>query len=96
MGKLAGKSLNVLMVYQASMSPGHCPFPYSVFTMYWVGKLEFVPSVGVFTRGNVRIARSAIDMEDLHTEDRDSIFQGDSGFSGHRRDRRLCGQSSPI
>ena len=45
MGKLAGKSLNVLMVYQASMGPVHCPFPYSVFTMYWVGKLEFVPSV---------------------------------------------------
>ena len=47
MGKLAGKSLNVLMVYQASMSQVHCPFPYSVFTMYWIRKLEFAPSVSM-------------------------------------------------
>ena len=36
MGKLAGKSLNVLMVYQASMSPVHCPFPYSVLSGTWI------------------------------------------------------------
>ena len=65
MGKLAGKSLNVLMVYQASMSPVHCPFPYSVFTMYWVRKLAFVPSVirSLVAEGKRRKEFSAEDEE---------------------------------
>ena len=43
--KLVGNILNVLMMYQVGFSQVHCPCPYSVFTVSWVRKLVFVPSV---------------------------------------------------
>ena len=43
--KLVGNILNVLMMCQLGFSQVHCPCPYSVFTMSWVRKLVFVPSV---------------------------------------------------
>ena len=43
--KLVGDILNVLMMDQVGFSQVHCPCPYSVFTMSWVRKLVFVPSV---------------------------------------------------
>ena len=42
---LVGNILNVLMMDQVGFSQVHCPCPYSVFTMSWVRKLVFVPSV---------------------------------------------------
>ena len=43
-GKLAGKILNVLAVYQVSTWQVHCPFPCSVFVVYRVGTSGLVPS----------------------------------------------------
>ena len=43
--KLVGNILNVLMMYQLGLSQVHCPCPYNVFTMSWVRKLGFAPSV---------------------------------------------------
>ena len=42
---LVGNILNVLMMDQVDFSQVHYPCPYSVFTMSWVRKLVFVPSV---------------------------------------------------
>ena len=43
--KLVGNILNALMMDQLGFSQVHCPCPHSVFTMSWVKKLVFVPSV---------------------------------------------------
>jgi hypothetical protein len=38
--------VNVTKVYLSGLGSGHFPFPYNVLTMFLVGKLGFVPSVG--------------------------------------------------
>ena len=43
--KLVGNILNVLMMYQLGFSQVHCLCLYNVFTMSWVRKLGFAPSV---------------------------------------------------
>ena len=43
--KLVGNILNVLVMYQLGFSQVHCPCPCNVFTMSWVRKLGFAPSV---------------------------------------------------
>ena len=45
--RLVGNILNVLMMYQLGFSRVHCPCPCNVFTMSWVRKLGFAPSVSL-------------------------------------------------
>jgi len=43
-GKLTGKILDVFVMYRVGICMVHCPFPYNILVMYWLGTLVLAPS----------------------------------------------------